>query len=127
MRHFILIFAICTGVLWGGLADADEAGVSTAILRAHLAHKRGDYAEALAVFRPLAEKGTASAQAGLGIMYWGGDGVPQDDVQAHLWLNLAAAQGDFLAEYFRDKVAESMTPAQIAEAQRLAREWKPKK
>ena len=125
MRRLILIIAICTGLLWGGPVGADEEGVSTATLRAHLAHKRGDYAEALAGFRPLAEKGNASAQAGLGSMYWYGHGVPQDYVQAHLWLNLAAAQGDSLAEYFRDIVAKLMTPAQIAEAQKLAAEWRP--
>ncbi len=53
--------------------------------------------------------------------------VPQDHVQAHLWFNLAAAQGNELASKNRDIIADNMTPAQINEAQRLAREWKPKK
>jgi hypothetical protein len=42
-----------------------------------------------------------------------------------MWLNLSAAHGDDVMEVFRDKVAKLMTPAQIAEAQKLAREWKP--
>jgi len=56
--------------------------------------------------------------------------VPQDFVQAHMWYNLAASDltGDDreLAAKNRDSLAEEMTSEQIAEAQRLAREWKPK-
>jgi len=52
--------------------------------------------------------------------------VPQDFTLAHMWLNLAAAQGDSDAQKRRDELTEKMTPAQIADAQRLAREWKPK-
>ena len=91
------------------------------------AHKRGDYATALREWRPLAEQGYADAQYNLGILYENGGGVPQDYVQAHLWFNLAAAQGYKEASKNRGIIADKMTPAQIAEAQRLAREWKPKK
>jgi len=59
-------------------------------------------------------------------MYRKGQGVPQDYVQAHMWVNLAATQGREDARKARDILAFQMTPAQIAEAQRLAREWKPK-
>ena len=45
-------------------------------------------------------------------------------ILAHMWLNLAAAKGDTDAIKNRDRVATKMTPAQIAEAQKLAREWK---
>jgi hypothetical protein len=54
-------------------------------------------------------------------------GVPQDDVLSHMWFSLAASQGYDLAATERDKLAAKMTPHQIAEAQRLAREWKPTK
>jgi uncharacterized protein len=47
-------------------------------------------------------------------------------VQAHMWFNLVAMAGDQGAATNRDNVAALMTPAQIAEAQKLAREWKPK-
>ena len=57
----------------------------------------------------------------LGFIYEKGRGVTQDYVQAHKWYNLSAALG--LRE--RDRLASLMTPAQIAEAQRLAREWRP--
>jgi uncharacterized protein len=59
-------------------------------------------------------------------MYAIGKGVPQDYVIAHMWLNLAAVDGDKDAAEGRDTLAAKMTPAQIAEAQKLAREWKPK-
>ncbi len=82
-----------------------------------------DYAEAVRWWRLAAEQGHVSAQNNLGTMYRSGQGVPQDYVEAHKWLNLAAAQGEDLARKNREFVAEKMTPAQIAEAQRLAREW----
>jgi uncharacterized protein len=59
-------------------------------------------------------------------MYANGWGVPQDVVRAHMWSNLSAAQGDQDAAKNRDDFARlMMTPAQIAEAQKLAREWQP--
>jgi hypothetical protein len=85
-----------------------------------------DYIEAVKWNRKAAEQGNSAAQRNLGFMYGDGEGVPQDYVLAHMWLNLAAAQGALHAKESRDMVAEKMTPAQLAEAQRLAREWKPK-
>ncbi len=90
-----------------------------------------DYAEAVKWFRLVG--GFAWAQHYLGLMYAKGQGVPQDYVQAHMWFNLAAsrfsasdAEKRDLAVKDRDIIASKMTPAQIAEAQRLAREWRPK-
>ena len=85
-----------------------------------------DYQEAVRLYRLAAEQGHAKAQFNLGRMYAKGRGVPKDHVQAHMWLSLAAAQGDKRAPKRRDRLAKKMTPAQIAEAQRLAREWTPK-
>ena len=62
----------------------------------------------------------------LGIMYRERTGIPQDYVQAYKWLNLSTAQVDKEAGTLREWLAEKMTPDQIAEAQKLAREWKPK-
>jgi hypothetical protein len=90
------------------------------------------------------KQGNDAARSSLGLMYEAGRNVPQDYVQAHVWFNLAASQNSFgvgsaaglpnsLESAFqeaaikaRDRVASKMTPEQIAEAQRLAREWKPK-
>ena len=60
-------------------------------------------------------------------MYNLGQGVPQNYILAYMWSNLAATKGDKAAVKNRDLIATLMTPAQIAEAQRLAHEWKPKK
>jgi TPR repeat protein len=91
-----------------------------------------DYAEALKWYRKAADQGNARAQTILGAMYYFGQGVPQDYVQAHMWYNLAAARFPAseteirdMAVKGRDLVAAKMTPARIAEAQKLAREWKP--
>ena len=78
--------------------------------------------------RKAAEQGSALGQVNLGTMYDHGHGVPQDYAQAHIWYNLAAssAEDDAArneAAKVRDLVATKMTPAQIAEAQRMAREW----
>ena len=85
-----------------------------------------DHAAAASWYRKAADQGYANAQASLGLMYVFGLGVPQDHVTAHMWFNLAAAKGNRDAERDRDNIAAQMTPEQIAEAQRLAREWKPK-
>ena len=85
-----------------------------------------DYVEAARWTRKGAEQGYAPAQADLGVMYWNGQGVPQDVVLAYMWLSLAAAQEPDAVEE-RDVAASQMTRDEIAEAQRLAREWKPSK
>jgi TPR repeat protein len=77
-------------------------------------------------FSRAAEQGDVLAFAKLGWMYAEGRGVLKDSIQAHMWYNLSAAQGEERAAEARDALAKQMTPAQIAEAQRLAREWKPK-
>ena len=90
-----------------------------------------DYEEAHRWTRLAADQGFASAQFNLGTMYDRAEGVPKDDVEAHKWLNLAASrfndreQADDREEAVksRDALAALMTPAQIAEAQTLAREW----
>ena len=70
-----------------------------------------------------AQQGYARAQYALGLMYAAGLDVSQDYVMAHKWWTLAAAQGAEDARKARDEVAQLMTPDQITEAQRLAREW----
>lgn len=91
-----------------------------------VAYNLGDYARALREWTPLAEQENPLAQFYLGALYQDGLGVPQDYVQAHMWYNLAGTNGNQDAVEFRDRLAGKMTPAQIAEAQKLAREWKSK-
>lgn len=84
-----------------------------------------DYAEAAKWIRLSAEQGRADGQYALGHLYLNGQGVAQDNVLAHMWFDLSAAQGTQIAVAARDDLARKMTPAQIAEAQKLARDWKP--
>ena len=72
-----------------------------------------------------AEQRDALAFAKLGLMYAQGQGVLQDFIQAHMWYNLSAA-GEKRPAEARNALAQRTTPPQIAEAQRLAREWKPR-
>ena len=87
------------------------------------AYRRDDYAAAMHLWRPLAEQGDTLAQSNLGVMYEFGLSVPQDIVQAHMWFDLAVEHGDERAKINRAIAASLMTPDQIAEARRLAREW----
>ena len=73
-------------------------------------------------FKLAAEQGHANAQNNLGAMYGKGQGVLQDYVLAHMWYNPAASQGNKTATKNRDIVAKRMTPADISNAQKLARE-----
>jgi len=94
-----------------------------------------DDAEALKWYRRAAERGYAQAQFNLGVMYARGeaDDGHEDNVSAHMWFNLAAARfpasepiARSAAIKSRDAVASKMSPEEIAHAQQLARDWKPK-
>ena len=86
-----------------------------------------DAVEAASWWRKAAEQRHTPAQSSLGYAYYTGQGVPQDYVESHKWFNLAAsrASAEDQKEYAenRDLLASLMTPQQIADAQKLAREW----
>ncbi len=87
------------------------------------------YKEAVKWYRKAAEQGNPYGQANLAFSYFCGQGVPQDLVLAYMWVNLGSSNLTWekhkaIVE-IRDILAAQMTPAQIEEAQRLAREWKP--
>ena len=116
------------------LADRGDANAQC-ILAAMYFNGQGfpqDYTEAGKWFRRAAEQGYAEAQHNLGLLYKVGRGVPQNDIFAHMWFNIAASQLNIPTEARevvvkeRDIVASRMTPEQIAEANQLAWEWKPK-
>jgi uncharacterized protein len=69
------------------------------------------------------ESGSGDALYKLGLLYSTGQGVPLDHVAAHKWFNLAAMAGNPVAREWRKELAGEMTPDEIAEAQRQAREW----
>jgi len=74
----------------------------------------------------LALQGDADAQFALGTMYHNGQGVTRDYVLSYKWLNRAASGGDETARKALNELEKVMTPEQIAEAQKLSREFKKK-
>ncbi len=90
-----------------------------------------DHALAAKWYEAAAVQGHVHAQLLIAIMYQDGRGITQDYVLAHMWFNLAVArllpgEDRDMAVSNRDQIEKLMTPEQIAEAQRVAREWKPK-
>jgi TPR repeat protein len=108
---------------WYRLA-ADQGRSDAQYQLGHLYYKQNNYAEAAKWFHLAADQGRADAQSNLGSMYAEGEGVSQDFVQALMWFTLSAAQNHKDGIENRDRAAGLMTPAQIAEAQKLARAWK---
>ncbi len=82
-----------------------------------------DATEAMRWFTLAAEQGDAGAQSNLGFMYANGAAGQPDFVLAHMWSNLASAQGSELAQENKNLFEQRMTREEIAEAQRLSREW----
>jgi TPR repeat protein len=75
-----------------------------------------------------AEHGEALAMCEAAGYYSSGKGVPQDYVLAHMWYNLCGSTDitSGVAKMYRADLENKMSPSQITEAQKLAREWKPK-
>ena len=88
---------------------------------------RRNHREVAKWFRRAAEREHPAAQLHLGVLYATGNGVIQDYVLAHMWFNLSSANGEKGAAQARERVVETMTSPQVAEAQRLARAFLAKK
>jgi hypothetical protein len=82
-----------------------------------------DSQAALRLYILAADQDHAAAQIMLGVMYADGNGVPKDPVMAYMWFNLATRLGAEDAKRYRQDVARSMTPTQIAEAQQMTLDW----
>lgn len=85
-----------------------------------------DYQEALRWCRLAADHRHGAAMFLIATYYEKAREVPKDVVQAYQWYNLAASNGHEAGAKWRDRLARDMTPTQIAQAQFLARNWKPK-
>jgi TPR repeat protein len=111
---------------------AAEQGFPKAMSNLGLMYSKGkgvpkDYAQAIHWYQEAAEEQLPEAQYNLGVMYKEGQGVPRNLVQSHMWFNLSASQGHREAYRARMIVTKMMKPEEVAEAQRLAREWREKK
>jgi TPR repeat protein len=82
-----------------------------------------DDKQAVYWFTKAAEQGVAQVQGLLAVMFRNGEGTPKDNVMAYVWWNISAAQGNEMAKKSREIIEEEMTPKQIAEAQKLSKEY----
>lgn len=82
-----------------------------------------DYKKAMKWDLKAAEQGNMDSMCGVGDKYLYGKGVIQDYVVAHMWFNIAASHGHYFAGKIRDELQSMMTSSQVAEAQKLARQW----
>jgi TPR repeat protein len=87
-----------------------------------------DFQEGTKWYRKAAERKNKEAVSILCVSYVIGVGAPEDYVLGHMWCNIAVGLARYPAEskseaMLRDLVARKMTPNQIGEAQRMAREW----
>jgi TPR repeat protein len=92
LAAIMLIAWLTGGVAWSATAAGFENGLD--------AFNAGDYAQAFAIWWPLAKGGDAKSQASLGFLYYAGKGVRRDDEQSILWFRLAAEAGQPTAQYF---------------------------
>ncbi len=108
---------------------ADQGNASAQVLLGRMYYEgKGvpkDYQRAARLYRKAADQGDAWAQGVLGLMYHLGWGVPKDYVKAYKWCNLASARGHESALVCLNLLEQSMTQEQIAEGQRLSRNWQP--
>jgi len=85
-----------------------------------------DIVEAVKWYTMAADQGMMQAQQSLGVIYTTGEvGVPMDLVKAHLYFNLASKENSSAGSR-RDRLKPKMTPDQLAQAEKLFKEWKPK-
>lgn len=85
-----------------------------------------DDTEAVRWWRLAAAQGFAPAQYSLGkILSGGGQGVPSDKIHAYMWLMLSAAQGDEEAGRQGDILSKRLKPAEMTNAKKLVKQWKP--
>jgi TPR repeat protein len=117
MTSLLITICLTLAVLLGSAGVSWAADYQTGLT----AYRSGDYATALREWTPLAEQGTANAQYNLGVMYAQGSGVLQDIGGAHMWLNIAAANGLSAAVGERDRLAKKLSGEQLEKANERAK------
>jgi len=116
----------------GSLREADQGDAAAqyemGVRIAGSPESAPDYTRAAGWFHRAADQGHAGAQAALAFMYHRGQGVTPSDIEAVKWLSLAAASQNAPEHeayaVWREWIARQMTPADVAEGDRLARAWR---
>ena len=120
VRRTIFAIALFLGGTFSAQAGYEDGKV---------AYARGDYGAAFREWLPVAAAGDARAQQVVGLMYSIGEGVRQDDVQAYMWIDLAAANYSSptnrnRAAGFRQHIAERLSPEHLQRARHMAAAWR---
>jgi hypothetical protein len=129
-----IMYEYCQGVRQNDMEaarwyrKASVQGVSVAQYKLGIMYDNGwgvppSDSEAVRWYRNAAEQGHPLAQHDLAFMYAAGTGVAQDYLRAYMWLNIAVAHGNSLMIRHLNSISEHLTPAQIVEAQQMARDW----
>ena len=112
--------------------QAASLGHTDAMLRLGYLYENGkavphDTAQAAQWYRRASDLGQSKAMFMLGVCYWAGHGVPEDQIEAHRWINLAATyavgRDQDTAVNARTALERVMTPDQVEEAKKRARDW----
>lgn len=125
--QFLLTGEVKTGM--EKLRIAAEKGSAVAQLELGLCYYTGhgmprNEEEAVKWFHSAAGQGSAKAQFYLGRARLSGEGIPKEHESAYAWFDVAAANGYKKAEEWCGLVSREMTPEQIEEGRRLAKELK---
>jgi TPR repeat protein len=83
-------------------------------------------AETLKWYGQAAGQGDRYAPFNIGTMYYRGEGVDKDFVKTYYWFDIAKSNGNIKAKKWRDRIAERMTPEQLAAAQKMLEQWRTK-
>lgn len=93
----------------------------SAVARAHM--RNGDYAAAYREYRGLAEAGYPAYQNQVAVMHAQGLGVARDEILAHVWYTLSAAQGDQDAMRAKAELEQVLNDQQLARSRILAERY----
>ena len=117
MRKVLFAAAVILGMPVPAMADF-QAGKE--------AYAHGDYAMAMQEWLPLAERGDATAQYNLGLLYGNGQGVAKNYEEAYFWFVLASAYGVQAGDLGREVTHNFLNPDQIIAIRKRVSEWRPK-
>lgn len=116
---------LCLAILHATLTTGAFAQAPDAMAEARQAQAVGDHMRAIALLLPLAQAGRAEAQVRMGLIYYHGLGVREDDTEAYNWFSRAAAQGHADGQYHLANLYAfgHLPPALSEDADRLAARW----
>jgi TPR repeat protein len=116
MKYLIAALTALT-LMWGSAAQAQNTQVASA-------YQVGYYGVAMRRWMNLANANNGSAQYNIGLMHFYGQGVRKDPVEAYKWFSIAASNGIQKGQTALNRLANYMSPLQIRQAEKRAREWK---